>query len=65
MFEIPKTKNPSKWDKNEAVNRSDFQSNQICGEDINDIGERLGVKPKFNFQDGKAVNLETGDTIDL
>lgn len=65
MFEIPKTNNPEKWDKNVALSKSDFKTNMIGGEDINDFAKKLGVKPKFNFQDGKAINLETGEEITL
>lgn len=65
MFEVPKTKNPEKWDKNVALNKSDFKTNTAGGEDLNDFAKRMGVKPKFNFHDGKAINLETGEEITL
>lgn len=65
MFDVPKTKNPEKWTKDVAMDKSDFQSNKAGGEDLNDFAERMGVKAKFNFKDGKAINLETGEEIDL
>lgn len=64
-MDVPKTKNPEKWDKNVALNKDDFQTNSVCGEDLNDFAKRMGVKAKFNFQDGKAINLETGEEIIL
>lgn len=65
MFDVPRTKDPDKWVDDVAVNKSDFQTNTICGKDINDWAKELGVKPKFNFKDGKAINLETGEEITL
>jgi len=65
MFDIPRTKDPDKWVNDVAMDANDFMTNTICGEDINDFAKRHGVKAKWNFKDGKAYNLETGEVVDL
>lgn len=62
---VPETKEPDKWEKNIALSKSDFQTNVAGGEDINDFAKRIGAKAKFNFYDGKAINLETGEVVTL
>ena len=35
--------------------------NKIGNTDINDLCKEMGVKPKYNFKDGYAIDVETGE----
>lgn len=65
MSNIPRTKNPEKWNKDVALSKADFATNKIGTTDINDLFADIGLKPLYNFKDGKSINLETGEVIDL
>lgn len=60
-MEIPKTKDPEKWDKDFSLSKKDYMDNKIGNTDINDLCKEMGVKPKYNFKDGYAIDVETGE----
>lgn len=59
---LPKTKNPEKYVGDVALSRSDLMDNKIAGEDMEDFCKRLGLpKPKFRFENGKAVKTQDSE----
>lgn len=64
-YDLPKTQNPEKWTKDVGLSKDDFKTNNVGGTDLNDLCKKIGGKPKFEFRDGKAINLETGEVINL
>ena len=58
-MDLPKTKEPEKWDKDVALSKADLMDNKIGGEDIEEMCKRLGMpKPQYRFENGKRVKIE-------
>ena len=64
-MKLPKTPDPEKWIKDFSLSKKDYMNNKIGTTDLNDLFKELGVKPKFNFENGYAINLKTGERIKL
>ena len=60
-MDLPKTREPEKWNKDFSLSKKDFMNDKIGNTEINDLLKERGIESEYYFKDGYRINKKTGE----
>lgn len=60
-MDLPKTKEPEKWNKDFSLSKKDYMDDKIGNTEIEDLLKENGIESDFYFKDGYRINKKTGE----